>query len=68
MSGRTRIADVLDKPTEGISQLSNSAAWHDCLPCRRPAALSQPHTHLSGGAPGFHALVTPPPSWRNAWE
>jgi hypothetical protein len=20
-----------------------------------------------GGAPGFHAFVTPPPSWRSAW-
>ena len=27
-----------------------------------------PAAHSSGGAPGFHALVTPPPCWRRACE
>jgi hypothetical protein len=24
--------------------------------------------HSSGGAPGFHSFVTPPPCWRRVWE
>jgi hypothetical protein len=36
------------------------------LGSQRPSLSYRP-AHSSGGAPGVHVFVTPPPSWRRAW-